>query len=201
MHSPRIILIDSKTCIIRSTSSSGNINRWHQKAHHHRLRRRVCNPDKRCSQRRPQRYPEKLPDKLPQKNIRQSYRRSCRRTPQRSPRRSARTHCLLMLPEKTQMDNDAKAFYGVVADGLKAHHAEPDESFDEEVGKLALGINMAIKSLARVDWRSSTAINKKMKQALDDLIWDFSDEHTLDLPPEEIDLFIENAMKTAMSRY
>ncbi|HWQ72181.1 MAG TPA: type I restriction endonuclease subunit R [Desulfitobacteriaceae bacterium] len=98
-------------------------------------------------------------------------------------------------------DNDAKAFYGVVADGLKAHHAEPDESFDKEVGKLALEINMAIKSLARVDWRSSTAINKKMKQALDDLIWDFSDEHGLDLSPEEIDLFIENAMKTAMSRY
>lgn len=98
-------------------------------------------------------------------------------------------------------DNDAKAFYGVVADGLKAHCTEPDEGFDEEVGKLASEINMAIKSLARVDWRSSTAINKKMKQALDDLIWDFSDEHGLGLPLEEIDLFIENLMKTAMSRY
>lgn len=98
-------------------------------------------------------------------------------------------------------DNDAKAFYGVISDGIKAHHAGAGEHFDEEVGLLASGITMAIKSLARVDWRSSTAINKKMKQALDDLIWDFSDEHSLDLPPEEIDLFIENIMKTAMSRY
>lgn len=98
-------------------------------------------------------------------------------------------------------DNDAKAFYGVVSETFKAHHVEPEESFDEEVGMMASEMNMAIKSLARVDWRSSTAIHKKMKQALDDLIWDFSDEHGLDLIEEEIDLLIENAIKTAMSRY
>ena len=98
-------------------------------------------------------------------------------------------------------DSDAKAFYGVISDVLEARHSDPDESFDEEVGALASAMNMAIKSFARVDWRSSTAIHKKMNQALDDLLWDFSDKHSLDLPAEEIDLLIENAMKTAISRY
>lgn len=98
-------------------------------------------------------------------------------------------------------DNDAKAFYGVISEVLQEHHVDPDESFDEEVGMLASQINMAIKSLARVDWRSSTSIHKHMNQALDDLIWDFSDAHGLDLAPERIDLLIEATMKTAMSRY
>lgn len=98
-------------------------------------------------------------------------------------------------------DNDAKAFYGVVVEVLKASCESPDESFDESIGLLASKMNSAIKSLARVDWRSSTAIHKKMNQALDDLIWDFSDDHELDLPPEQIDILIESAMKTAMSRY
>ena len=98
-------------------------------------------------------------------------------------------------------DNDAKAFYGVVVEILKASCKSPNESFDESIGFLASEMNMAIKSLARVDWRFSTAVHKKMNQALDDLIWDFSEEHDLDLPPEQIDLLIENVMKTAMSRY
>jgi len=104
-------------------------------------------------------------------------------------------------PSCIDNDNDAKAFYGVVAEVLKASFTKPDESFDESIGLLASEMNVAIKSLARVDWRSSTAIHKKMNQALDDLIWDFSDEHDLDLPTEQIDLLIENCMKTAISRY
>jgi len=98
-------------------------------------------------------------------------------------------------------DNDAKAFYGIVAETLKSNYTEPNEGIDESIGMLASEMNVAIKSLARVDWRSSTAIHKKMNQALDDLLWDFSEEHNLDLQPEQIDLLIENSMKTAMSRY
>lgn len=104
-------------------------------------------------------------------------------------------------PSSLDDDNDAKAFYGVIAEMLKASCSEPTESFDELIGMLASEMYNAIKSLARVDWRLSAAIHKRMNQALDDLIWDFSDEHNLDLPPEKIDLLIENSMKTAISRY
>ena len=104
-------------------------------------------------------------------------------------------------PSCIDEDNDAKAFYGVVAETFKTYYVEPNESFDESIGVLASEMNTAVKSLARVDWRSSTAIHKKMNQALDDLIWDFSDEYGLDLSPEQIDLLIENSMETTMSRY
>jgi type I restriction enzyme, R subunit len=104
-------------------------------------------------------------------------------------------------PACIEDDNDGKAFYGVIAEKLKAHAVVADEIFDEAVGSLASEMNLAVKSLARVDWRFSMTIHKKMNQALDDLIWDFSDEHNLVLIPDEIDFLIESAMKTAMSRY
>ena len=40
-----------------------------------------------------------------------------------------------------------------------------------------------------------------MNQAVEDLLWDFCDEHGIDLPIDEMDILIENTIKTAMSRY
>ncbi len=62
-------------------------------------------------------------------------------------------------------------------------------------------INDAVKQLARVDWRTNTVIHKNMNQAIEDIIWDFSDEYGFDVSIDEIDLLLESAMKTAMSRY
>ena len=42
---------------------------------------------------------------------------------------------------------------------------------------------------------------QKMNQAVEDLLWDFCDEHGIDLPIDEMDILIENTIKTAMSRY
>lgn len=104
-------------------------------------------------------------------------------------------------PANIDTDNDAKAFYGVVSEVLAKYHPNPDDVFEEEIGILSSNINKAIRDLARVDWRFNTSIHKKMNLALDDLIWDFSEEHSLNLPVEQIDLLLENIMKTAMSRY
>ena len=103
-------------------------------------------------------------------------------------------------PSVITNDSDAKAFYGAVADVLK-QYGEDSVKFDNALGKLALNIKLAIQSLARVDWRTSTAIHKKMNQAVEDLIWDFCDEFGLDLPIDKMDLLIESIIKTAMSRY
>ena len=103
-------------------------------------------------------------------------------------------------PSAIVNDSDAKAFYGVVSDTLKQHGGD-DLEFDDAVGKLALDMKQAVQSLARVDWRTSTPIHKKMNQAVEDLLWDFCDEFGIDLPIDQMDLLIENAIKTAMSRY
>ena len=97
-------------------------------------------------------------------------------------------------------DSDAKAFYGAVSDILSGQ-AEESLQFEEDLGKLSLDIKDAVQSLARVDWRTSTPIHKKMNQAIEDLLWDFCDDHGIDPPIDQLDMMIENTMKTAMSRY
>ena len=101
-------------------------------------------------------------------------------------------------PAAITSDSDAKAFYGVVADSLK-QHGEDSLEFDDAIGKLALDMKQAVRALARVDWRTSTPIHKKMKQAVEDLLWDFCDEFGMDLPIDKMDLLIDHAMKTALS--
>jgi type I restriction enzyme R subunit len=104
-------------------------------------------------------------------------------------------------PVSIENDNDAKAFYGIVSDVLGKYGDLSDSESDEAVGQLAVDINSAIKSLARVDWRHNNAIHKNMTQAIEDLLWDFSDNHHLELPEEELDKMLESTKKTALSRY
>ena len=55
--------------------------------------------------------------------------------------------------------------------------------------------------IAKVDWRFNVAVHRDMEQALDDLIWDFTEEYEIKLPVEQIDLILEGLMRTAVSRY
>ena len=97
-------------------------------------------------------------------------------------------------------DSDAKAFYGTFV-GILKPKAEDSLEYEEGLGKLAQDVKQAVQSLARVDWRTSVPIHKKINQAVEDLLWDFCDEYGIDLPIEQMDLIIESIIKTAMSRY
>lgn len=103
-------------------------------------------------------------------------------------------------PTNIDRDSDAKAFYGVLVDALKQDNMV-DDAFDEDIGALAFNIKQEIQTLARVDWRTSVAINKKMKQAIEDFLWDFCEAHNITLELDTMDILIENTIKTAMSRY
>ncbi len=69
------------------------------------------------------------------------------------------------------------------------------------MGQLAIAVKKAISSRAKVDWRYNAAVHKDIEQALDDLIWDFTEEYEIKLPVEKIDLMLEGIVKTAISRY
>jgi len=98
-------------------------------------------------------------------------------------------------------DSDAKAFYGLIQNSIAGVIKEIPPETDEAMGQLALAVKKAISSRAKVDWRFNAAVHKDMEQALDDLIWDFAEEHAIKLPVEKIDLLLEALMKTAISRY
>ena len=84
----------------------------------------------------------------------------------------------ILRPFNITNDSDAKAFYGAFSDILKQQGRETLD-FEEGMGTLALNVKQAVQSLARVDWRTSVPIHKKMNQAIEDLLWDFCDEYDL----------------------
>jgi type I restriction enzyme R subunit len=98
-------------------------------------------------------------------------------------------------------DNDAKAFYGSVREVTAEAIGTPSPELDESLGALALSIERAVADRAKTDWRFNVSVNRDMRQAIDDFIWDFMEEHAISLPVEKVDLLLESLMKTAVSRY
>jgi type I restriction enzyme R subunit len=98
-------------------------------------------------------------------------------------------------------DSDAKAFYGSIQNVISEEIKEVSLKTDEAMGLLAIEVKKAISNRAKVDWRFNVAVNRDMQQALDDLIWDFIEEHDIKIPVEKIDLILEGLMKTAVNRY
>ncbi len=107
----------------------------------------------------------------------------------------------LHYPACIDHDSDAKAFYGTIQGVVAEVVKEVAPAMDEAIGQLALAVKKAIASRAKVEWRYNVAVHNDMEQALDDLIWDFSEEYQIKIPVEKIDLILEGLMKTAVSRY
>ena len=98
-------------------------------------------------------------------------------------------------------DQKAKAFYGIAIDFLGKSDDTEDVEYEEALGKLASDINQAIGELARVDWHHNNSIHKNMTQAIEDLIWDFADDHGFEMDMDELDKMLEITKKTAMRWY
>ncbi|MBE6371802.1 MAG: type I restriction endonuclease subunit R [Lentisphaerae bacterium] len=98
-------------------------------------------------------------------------------------------------------DQQAKAFYGIAVDFLGKYGKEKDPEYEDSMGRLASDINKAVRDLARVDWHHNNSIHKNMTQAIEDLIWDFSDDHHFDLDVDELDKMLDAARKIAIRWY
>jgi len=104
-------------------------------------------------------------------------------------------------PRSIDNDSDAKAFYGSIQSVIGENVKEIAPETDEAMGLLAIAVKKAVFARAKVDWRFNVAVNRDMMQALDDLVWDFIEEHNIDLCVESIDLILDGLMKIAISRY
>lgn len=104
-------------------------------------------------------------------------------------------------PDVLSANEDARAFYGVVREEAAEWDAERNAAFEEELAKLSVKIDEAVKDRARVDWHYNPSVHKSINQAVEDLIWDFCDEHGVQLTESQLDRLLESAMKTALARY
>ena len=104
-------------------------------------------------------------------------------------------------PDVLSSSEDARAFYGVVREEAAEWDARRNAAFDEELAKLSLKIDEAVRERTRVDWHYNPSVHKGINQAVEDLIWDFCDEHGVQLTESQLDRLLESAMKTALARY
>ena len=104
-------------------------------------------------------------------------------------------------PENIVDDGDAKSFYGAVCTGLKKSNGESEPQVSEEMGALALAIKAIIVSQAKRDWRDNVIVHREIKKRLDDLLFDFMEEHSLDWSLDTIDIIIDEILMVAKRSY
>ncbi|MBS4171824.1 type I restriction endonuclease subunit R [Bacillus sp. FJAT-49736] len=102
-------------------------------------------------------------------------------------------------PDAIKKNQNAQAFYGVTKD-IMSEVKETSQIYDV-LGNLALKMDNIIKEYKKVDWHDNIQIHNRIAQELDDLLYDFSMEHKMDLDFDQIDKIIEQVKSVALRRY
>lgn len=110
--------------------------------------------------------------------------------------RSAATY-----PEVIMDDGDAKAFYGAVCSGVKKSMGEMSGYNDESLGILALDIKNVVASNAKRDWRDNVIVHRDIKKELDDLLFNYMEDHEISWSLDTIDIIIDEIMMVAKKVY
>lgn len=67
--------------------------------------------------------------------------------------------------------------------------------------RIALAIKAIIVSQAKRDWRDNVIVHREIKKRLDDLLFDFMEEHNLDWSLDTIDIIIDEILMVAKRSY
>ena len=111
--------------------------------------------------------------------------------------RSGKTE--LKYPDRIKDNVHAQAFYGVVSAILD--EVIPLSDNRDAVAALSAEITEIIKEYSKIDWTSNTDIHKKISHALDDILYDYSDNNGWNLSFETMDKIIDNVKTIALRRF
>ncbi len=102
-------------------------------------------------------------------------------------------------PERIKDDVHSQAFFGSIKTIFEDE--KMDGISEELLADLSCDVTAVIKEYSKVDWTSNSDIQKKISQALDDLLYDYSDNNGWDLSFELIDKLIDNIKTIALRRF
>lgn len=111
--------------------------------------------------------------------------------------RSGKTE--LTYPDRIKNNVHAQAFYGVVSTILD--EIIPLSENRDTVADLSADITDIIRGFSKIDWTSNIDIHKKISHALDNLLYDYSDNNGWNLSFETIDKIIDNVKTIALRRF
>ncbi len=102
-------------------------------------------------------------------------------------------------PTVLKENANAQAFYGVTKDIL-GEVQENMVNYDT-MGKLALKMDEIIREYTKRDWHDNLEVHNRIAQELDDLLYDFSKEHQVEINLDLADKIIEQIKTVALRRY
>ena len=107
-------------------------------------------------------------------------------------------------PDKIKNDYNAQAFYGGICMVLNtiSDNIQNKEIFKEDfIVNMAIHINDIFKQNIQVDWKENIDIHKKIEGQIDDLFFDYENEHNITIDSSIIFEIIEKVKLIAIRRY
>jgi type I restriction enzyme R subunit len=103
------------------------------------------------------------------------------------------------LPESIRQRDVAKAFYGVVREMLAPHQVDGD-AFDAMADTAAQIDDIVLKERI-VNWTTNTDVQNRMRNEIEDALFDFKSRTGVDLTFDAIDSILEKCLDIARRRY
>ncbi len=103
------------------------------------------------------------------------------------------------LPASIRQREVARAFYGIVREALAAH--QTDGGLMEKVADAAVAIDDAILRERIVNWTTNPDVQNRMRNEIEDALFDLKSRTRLDLSFDEIDAILEKCLDIARRRY
>jgi len=105
------------------------------------------------------------------------------------------THTDDNVPQQLRGKDMARRYYGCVADRMGKYVVEEKQPGAD----IALNIVNRIKKHKIRDWRGNQDAINKMRNEIDDLIFEIADEYNLDIPEDEHDTIIDRCIEVAIA--
>ncbi|MBX3085029.1 MAG: type I restriction endonuclease subunit R [Anaerolineae bacterium] len=105
------------------------------------------------------------------------------------------------LPPKLRSRKHAPAYFGSLQEIVKDYRpADGDTAFDAALVDLAIACEDAIERLKIRDWATNLDVEKRMRNAVEDLLYDLRAQTGVLLKSAEMDMILDNLMEVAKKR-
>ncbi len=103
------------------------------------------------------------------------------------------------IPEKLRSHDVAKAYFGSLKEIL-ARFDNGDHGFDAAIADVALAIDEVIKRNRIVNWASDRDTQNRMRNEIEDLLFDFKDKKGIEITFDDMDAIMEQCLDIARVR-
>ncbi|MBW2036396.1 MAG: type I restriction endonuclease subunit R [Deltaproteobacteria bacterium] len=103
------------------------------------------------------------------------------------------------IPDKLQSHDVAKAYFGSIKETL-ARFDKGDDEFDDAIADAALAIDEVIERNRIVNWTSDIDTQNRMRNEIEDLLFDFKDKEGIEITFEDMDAIMEQCLDIARVR-